>query len=41
MKDSLYKILHLVCLIGIGIVLYRIGTKLDQVALYLYQLTFK
>lgn len=41
MKDSIYKILHIVLLIGICILLFRIGTELDKIADTIWRSNFE
>jgi hypothetical protein len=38
MSDSMYKILHLVGLVVIAFLLFRIGTELDRIANQIWQL---
>lgn len=38
MKDSLYKILNIICLITIAVLLYRIGTEIHVVGNQIWKL---
>lgn len=41
MKDSVFKTIQIVCMIGIAILLYRIGTNLEQIIVELHLIAIK